>query len=91
MDRPAEVDTKTSPTISLTLTLTLTLIGGGYQNLTNEQGEVTSHISGFLTRTLRLMEAGIKPVYVFDGKPPGADMSAFCLACRVSYRLRCDA
>jgi len=43
---------------------------GTYNNLTNEDGQVTSHIIGMLTRTLRLMEAGIKPVYVFDGKPP---------------------
>lgn len=43
---------------------------GTYQNLTNEEGQVTSHIIGMLTRTIRLMESGIKPVYVFDGKPP---------------------
>lgn len=43
---------------------------GSYQNLTNEAGQVTSHIIGMLTRTIRLMENGIKPVYVFDGKPP---------------------
>lgn len=43
---------------------------GSYQSLTNEDGQVTSHIIGFLSRTIRLMEAGIKPVYVFDGKPP---------------------
>merc|ERR1719226_349471 len=43
---------------------------GTYNNLTNEDGKVTSHIIGMLTRTLKLMEAGIKPVYVFDGKPP---------------------
>eukprot|EP00931_Biecheleriopsis_adriatica_P100695 TRINITY_DN75953_c0_g1_i1.p2 TRINITY_DN75953_c0_g1~~TRINITY_DN75953_c0_g1_i1.p2 ORF type:complete len:416 (-),score=124.56 TRINITY_DN75953_c0_g1_i1:123-1307(-) len=43
---------------------------GSYQNLTNEDGQVTSHIIGMLTRTLKLMESGIKPVYVFDGKPP---------------------
>lgn len=43
---------------------------GSYQNLTNEDGKVTSHIIGMLTRTIKLMEAGIKPVYVFDGKPP---------------------
>merc|ERR1712151_748966 len=45
-------------------------MGGSYQNLTNEAGEVTSHIIGMLTRSIRLMENGIKPVYVFDGKPP---------------------
>lgn len=43
---------------------------GSYSNLTNEEGQVTSHIIGMLTRTIRLMENGIKPVYVFDGKPP---------------------
>jgi flap endonuclease-1 len=47
---------------------------GSYQNLTNEAGEVTSHIIGMLTRTIRLMENGIKPVYVFDGKPPELKM-----------------
>jgi len=41
-----------------------------YNNLTNEAGEVTSHITGFLSRTIRMLEAGLKPVYVFDGKPP---------------------
>merc|ERR1719231_754640 len=43
---------------------------GGYGSLTNEAWQVTSHIQGLLSRTIRMMEAGIKPVYVFDGKPP---------------------
>lgn len=42
----------------------------GESTLTNEAGEVTSHLQGMLTRTARMLEAGIKPVYVFDGKPP---------------------
>ena len=42
----------------------------GDQLLTNDAGEVTSHLLGMLYRTSRLLEAGIKPVYVFDGKPP---------------------
>ena len=33
-------------------------------------GEVTSHIQGMFSRTIRMMEAGCKPAYVFDGKPP---------------------
>ncbi|MEM2948584.1 MAG: flap endonuclease-1 [Candidatus Anstonellales archaeon] len=33
-------------------------------------GNITSHLSGLLYRTERLMENGIKVVYVFDGKPP---------------------
>jgi flap endonuclease-1 len=40
------------------------------QGLQNEAGEVTSHINGFLARTIKLLEAGAKPVYVFDGKAP---------------------
>ncbi|XP_078446863.1 5'-3' exonuclease family protein isoform X1 [Wolffia australiana] len=42
----------------------------GTEMLTNEAGEVTSHLQGMFTRTIRLLEAGIKPVYVFDGQPP---------------------
>ncbi|KAL8152110.1 hypothetical protein V2J09_021918 [Rumex salicifolius] len=42
----------------------------GTETLTNEAGEVTSHLQGMLTRTIRLLEAGMKPVYVFDGEPP---------------------
>jgi flap endonuclease-1 len=38
--------------------------------LKNSRGEVTSHLSGFLYRTTNLIEAGIKPVFVFDGRPP---------------------
>lgn len=29
-----------------------------------------SHLMGTFYRTIRLVENGIKPVYVFDGKPP---------------------
>lgn len=38
--------------------------------LMNSDGEITSHLSGLFYRNLALLEAGIKPVYVFDGKPP---------------------
>ncbi len=38
--------------------------------LTNEAGETTSHLIGMFYRTIRMVENGIKPVYVFDGKPP---------------------
>jgi flap endonuclease-1 len=43
---------------------------GASQQLTNEAGEVTSHLQGLWYRTIKFVEAGIKPVYVFDGKPP---------------------
>ncbi|MGC9209863.1 MAG: flap endonuclease-1 [Acidilobus sp.] len=38
--------------------------------LKDSQGRVTSHLSGLFYRTVNLVEEGIKPVYVFDGKPP---------------------
>ena len=41
---------------------------GEQGQLTNEAGEVTSHITGMLYRTIRMMEAGIKPAFVFDGR-----------------------
>ena len=39
--------------------------------LTNDQGENTSHIQGMFNRTINYMSNGIKPVFIFDGKPPG--------------------
>jgi flap endonuclease-1 len=38
--------------------------------LTNADGETTSHLMGTFYRTIRMVDNGIKPVYVFDGKPP---------------------
>lgn len=43
---------------------------GGGQQLTNEAGETTSHLMGMFYRTIRMIDNGIKPVFVFDGKPP---------------------
>jgi flap endonuclease-1 len=40
------------------------------QQLMNESGETTSHLMGMFYRTLRIVDNGIKPVYVFDGAPP---------------------
>ena len=38
--------------------------------LMDSRGNVTSHLTGLLYRTTNLLEKGIKPVFVFDGKPP---------------------
>ncbi|XP_073106808.1 flap endonuclease 1 isoform X2 [Elaeis guineensis] len=56
----------------------------GMETLTNDAGEVTSHLQGMFNRTIRLLEAGIKPVYVFDGQPP--DLKKQELAKRFSKR-----
>jgi flap endonuclease-1 len=36
--------------------------------LTDSNGVITSHLTGLLYRTTNLIEKGIKPVFVFDGK-----------------------
>ena len=38
--------------------------------LRDQQGRVTSHLSGIFYRTSSLVEAGIKPLFVWDGTPP---------------------
>lgn len=38
--------------------------------LMDRDGRVTSHLSGLFHRTVALLQVGVKPVYVFDGKPP---------------------
>jgi flap endonuclease-1 len=38
--------------------------------LRDSKGRITSHLSGLMYRNTRFIENGIKPVYVFDGKPP---------------------
>lgn len=38
--------------------------------LQNADGEVTTHLNGIWSRTLKMIDEGLKPIYVFDGKPP---------------------
>ncbi|UCG02359.1 MAG: flap endonuclease-1 [Candidatus Heimdallarchaeota archaeon] len=42
--------------------------GGGY--LTDSDGNVTSHLSGLFYRMTNLLPYNIRPVFIFDGKPP---------------------
>ena len=49
----------------------LTIIrGASGEPLMDNRGRITSHLSGLLYRTSNLIEKGVKPIYVFDGKPP---------------------
>ncbi|RDL33877.1 putative DNA repair endonuclease rad2 [Venustampulla echinocandica] len=48
----------------------LIAVRSGGEMLTNEDGETTSHLMGMFYRTLRIVDNGIKPLYVFDGAPP---------------------
>jgi len=36
----------------------------------DSQGRITSHLNGLFYRTISILEEGITPIYVFDGKPP---------------------
>ncbi len=40
------------------------------QLFSDEQGRVTSHLMGTFYRTTSMLEQGVLPVWVFDGKPP---------------------
>ncbi|MHC1584890.1 MAG: flap endonuclease-1, partial [Candidatus Syntropharchaeia archaeon] len=52
--------------------------------LCDSDGNITSHLSGLIYRTTNLIEAGIKPIFVFDGKPP--DFKAKTLETRREIR-----
>ncbi len=54
---------------------------------TDSKGNITSHLVGLLLRTTRLMaDYDIRPVFVFDGKPPALKMRT--LEARRRYRER---
>ncbi|MFA5382569.1 MAG: flap endonuclease-1 [Candidatus Micrarchaeia archaeon] len=38
--------------------------------LMDSNDNITSHLSGLFYRNINFLEGGIKPIYVFDGKPP---------------------
>ncbi len=38
--------------------------------LKTSKGKITSHLVGLFSRTINLLEKGIKPVYVYDGESP---------------------
>ncbi|MEK6973298.1 MAG: flap endonuclease-1 [archaeon] len=44
------------------------IIGYDGSPLRDSSGRITSHLSGLLYRTTNLIEAGIKPAFIFDGK-----------------------
>jgi len=42
----------------------------GISELRDNDGNLTGHLVGLFHRTVQFMEAGVKPIWVFDGKPP---------------------
>jgi flap endonuclease-1 len=54
----------------LIATQTFSYGGSGVGELKDSDGNLTGHLVGIWHRTLQFMEHGIKPIWVFDGKPP---------------------
>ncbi len=44
--------------------------GMGIGELRDSEGNLTGHLVGLFHRTIQFMENGVKPIWVFDGKPP---------------------
>jgi flap endonuclease-1 len=42
----------------------------GLTELKDVDGNLTGHLVGLYHRTIQFMENGVKPIWVFDGKPP---------------------
>lgn len=59
-----------TPRSSMSIYSFLIAVRSDGQQLMNESGETTSHLMGMFYRTQRIVENGIKPLYVFDGAPP---------------------
>lgn len=38
--------------------------------LMDRRGRITSHLSGLFFRTINFLKAGMKPIFVYDGRPP---------------------
>jgi flap endonuclease-1 len=49
---------------------------------------MTSHLMGLFYRTLRMIDNGLKPVYVFDGKPPELKAGIVSLHLPVQCKLK---
>jgi flap endonuclease-1 len=59
------------------------------QPFSDPQGHITSHLIGVLYRTTSLLAQGVRPAWVFDGKPP--DLKAGTLGARFRAKERAEA
>ncbi|KAK3317879.1 DNA-repair protein rad2 [Cercophora scortea] len=69
-DELAELGDESPHFRSMSIYSFLIAVRSNGEQLTNENGETTSHLMGMFYRTLRMVDNGIKPLYVFDGAPP---------------------
>ncbi|KAF2174216.1 hypothetical protein M409DRAFT_62322 [Zasmidium cellare ATCC 36951] len=66
----AQFGRKVAIDASMSLYSFLVAVRSNGEQLMSDTGETTSHLMGMFYRTLRIVENGIKPLYVFDGAPP---------------------
>ncbi len=59
------------------------------QPFSDSEGHVTSHLIGVLYRTASLLAQGVRPIWVFDGKPP--ELKAGTLGARFRAKERAEA
>ncbi|KAI8964196.1 DNA-repair protein rad2 [Daldinia sp. FL1419] len=69
-DELAELGDESPKYNSMSIYSFLIAVRSDGQQLMNESGDTTSHLMGMFYRTLRMVDNGIKPLYVFDGAPP---------------------
>ena len=62
----------------------LVAIKSSIEDFKTKDGKITSHINGILMRTLNFIKKKIKPIFVFDGKPP--DIKAYTLEGRKTLK-----
>lgn len=65
-----------------------TIRGADGRPLMDRKGRITSHLSGLFFRTLNLLEKGIKPVFVFDGRPP--ELKLMTIEKRMELRMEAE-
>lgn len=63
-------NTRIAIDISIILYQVIIAIRNSGADMTNQQGDITSHILGLFNRTIVLLKMNIIPIYVFDGPPP---------------------
>ena len=56
--------------------------------LMDGQGRITSHVSGLFYRTCNLLEAGVRPCFVFDGEP--SELKKRTIAKRAAAKLEAE-
>ena len=54
----------------LIATQTIQMGRTGVTEMRDDEGNLTGHLVGIFHRTIQFLENGVKPIWVFDGKPP---------------------